>query len=187
MPAKASLEPSATVSAIAGTRFHHASTARTVRVKACPALWPVGVPCLPLAVPPRAVSPGSSTWRPAIGPGCTVRLLLEPVWGGALKSEQVIDTAPPAPRNVSGPLHRPFTKVMSSGVMLAAPVFASSAAWPVYAGPAPWLGGEPMRPVGLPGSAVWPGSTTCTRAALPGWTVNGSLVPFLDGALWSQA
>src|SRR5690242_19775738 len=134
MPAKASLEPSATVSAIAGTRFHHASTARTVRVKGCPALWPVGVPCLPLGVPPRAVSPGSRTWSPAIGPGCTVRLLLEPVWGGALKSEQVIDTDPPAPMNVSGPLHTPLTKVMSSGVMLPAPVFASRAAWPVYDG-----------------------------------------------------
>src|SRR5258706_577544 len=96
--------------------------------------WSVAAPVRPVAVPGADDSPGASTSRRAIGPGCTVRLLLEPVWGGALKSEQVIDTAPPAPRNVSGPLHRPFTKVMSSGVMLAAPVFASSAAWPVYDG-----------------------------------------------------
>src|SRR5438445_65547 len=42
------------------TRFQFASTALTVRLKLLPAVWAVGAPVLPEAVPGAAVSPGVS-------------------------------------------------------------------------------------------------------------------------------
>ena len=59
--AKASEEPSATWSVTLFTRFQYGSTARTVRLNAMPARWPVGVPLFPTEVPPSADSPGSKT------------------------------------------------------------------------------------------------------------------------------
>src|ERR1051326_6157313 len=52
-------EVMATVSLALVARFQLASTALTVRLNAVPALWAVGVPVLPLAVPGAAVSPGA--------------------------------------------------------------------------------------------------------------------------------
>src|SRR5512140_883220 len=117
-PANASVEPSFTWSFTPGTRFQNASTARTVRVNGLPAVCGSGVPSLPDGVPPCGDSPGRITCSPASAPGSTVKLLLDPTCGGAEKSEQVNDTAPPAPRNVIDPLHTPATNVTRSGVML---------------------------------------------------------------------
>src|SRR5262249_48504386 len=57
----------------------------------------------------------------------------------------------------------------------------------VNARPAPCEAGVPDTPLGLPGSGDCPGTTTCTRENGAGCTTNGSLVPFLPGALCSQA
>src|SRR5258708_19426155 len=55
--ALASLEVMPTVCVLL-TRFQSASTDRTVALNAVPALWELGVPVLPAAVPGAAVSPG---------------------------------------------------------------------------------------------------------------------------------
>ena len=44
------------------TGFQLASTALTVTLKLLPAVWAVGVPVLPVAVPGAAVSPGIRIW-----------------------------------------------------------------------------------------------------------------------------
>src|SRR2546428_13844779 len=58
-PALASLDVIPTVSLVL-TTFQLASTALTATLKAVPAVWPDGVPALPLAVPGAAVSPGAN-------------------------------------------------------------------------------------------------------------------------------
>src|SRR6266852_5098753 len=63
LPGKAalpSLEVMPTVSLVL-IKFQLASAALTVTVKAKPAVWAMGVPVLPLAVPGAAVSPGMSS------------------------------------------------------------------------------------------------------------------------------
>src|SRR5213079_2434857 len=87
--ANASLEPSTTLSLTVLTTFQNWSTARTVAVNTEPALWLVGVPDLPLAVPGWTVSPGSRICIAANGPARTWNWLLEPVCGVVAKSEQV--------------------------------------------------------------------------------------------------
>ena len=62
----------AAVSVTVLTKFQSASTALTVTVKAVPAVWAVGVPVLPVAVPGAAVSPGTRICSLANGPGLTV-------------------------------------------------------------------------------------------------------------------
>ena len=52
---------SLTVSVTVLIKFQFASTALTVTMKAVPAVWAIGVPVLPLALPGAAVSPGRST------------------------------------------------------------------------------------------------------------------------------
>ena len=122
--AKASLEPSTTLSDTVFTTFQYWSTARTVAVNCEPALWVVGVPDLPDPVPGWTVSPGSRICIAANEPASTVNELLAPVWGVVAKSEQVNETLAPAPRNVMSPVHTPSVNVMSSGEMLPSPVFA---------------------------------------------------------------
>ncbi len=57
-------------------------------------------------------------------------MLLVPVCGGVEKSEQVNDTAAPAPLKVMSAVHTPFAKVIASGLMLPGPVFAKRIAFP---------------------------------------------------------
>src|SRR6266849_4859464 len=64
----ASEEVIAAVSVALVIRFQFASTALTVTLNAVPAVWAVGVPVLPLAVPGAAVSPGAMTWSCANAP-----------------------------------------------------------------------------------------------------------------------
>src|SRR5438034_248639 len=64
------LKPTASVTLV--TRFQLASTALTVRLKAAPAVWVLGVPVLPLAVPGAALSPGRSSCSLANDPALTV-------------------------------------------------------------------------------------------------------------------
>src|SRR5882762_10358998 len=66
----ASLEVMATVSFVLIT-FQLASTALTVTLKAVPAVWPVGVPVLPLPEPATAVSPGAKICSLANAPALT--------------------------------------------------------------------------------------------------------------------
>src|SRR5438477_153138 len=58
------------------TRFQLASTALTVTVNGVPAVWAVGVPVLPVAVPGAAVSPGNRICRFTNAPTFTVTLAL---------------------------------------------------------------------------------------------------------------
>ena len=113
-----------------GTKFQYWSTARTVIVNGFPAVWLVGVPLLPEAVPPSAVSPGRRTWSPKSGPGLTTNALLVPIFGGAEKSRHVSATAPPAPLSMTCPVHVPAENVIKVGVMLPVPVFAWRTASP---------------------------------------------------------
>ncbi len=69
--ALASLDVIATES-VAVTGFQFASTAFTVTVRKEPAVWAVGLPVLPLAVPGAAVSPGMSSWSFAKAAAFTV-------------------------------------------------------------------------------------------------------------------
>src|SRR6266545_2805 len=52
--------------------FQLASTALTVKLKAVPADWAVGVPVLPVALPGAAVSPGNNSCSLASVPGVIV-------------------------------------------------------------------------------------------------------------------
>src|SRR5204862_6087406 len=54
-----SLDESVIVSVTLVILFQFASTALTVTLKAVPAVWPLGVPVLPLEVPGAALSPGA--------------------------------------------------------------------------------------------------------------------------------
>src|SRR5690349_5762271 len=69
--ALASLELRAIVSVAVLTRFQKASTALTVTAKLVAAVWPAGVPVLPLAVAGAAVSPGTSSGNFAKAAGLT--------------------------------------------------------------------------------------------------------------------
>src|SRR5438093_4839353 len=53
------------------TRFQFASTALTVTLKAVPAVWALGVPVLPVAVPGEAASPGTSSCSLVNAPAVT--------------------------------------------------------------------------------------------------------------------
>ena len=53
-----------------------ASTALTVTVRAVPAVWAVGVPVFPLAVPGAAVSPGTNNCSFVKAPALIVKLEL---------------------------------------------------------------------------------------------------------------
>src|SRR6266704_4485055 len=69
-----SLEAMATVSLVA-IKFHEASTALTVTLKAAQALCAVGAPVLPVLVPGAAISPGASNCNLARAAGLTTMLL----------------------------------------------------------------------------------------------------------------
>src|SRR6266566_6648871 len=73
--ALASLEAMATVSLVT-TKFHEASTALTVTLKAAQAFCAVGAPVLPVLVPGAAISPGASNCKPANVPAFKVTFAL---------------------------------------------------------------------------------------------------------------
>src|SRR5437763_1797645 len=64
------LKPTVSMTLVSG--FQLASTALTVRLKAGPAVWVLGVPVLPLAVPGAALSLGRSSCSLANAPALTV-------------------------------------------------------------------------------------------------------------------
>src|SRR5262245_8004341 len=70
--ALASLEATATTSVTLVTIFQLASTARIVTVRAVPAVWEVGVPVFPVAVPGAAASPGTKSCNLTYAAGLTV-------------------------------------------------------------------------------------------------------------------
>src|SRR5260370_33211113 len=84
-----------TVSDAVVTRFQLASTALTLTVNALPAVCPVGVPVLPVALPGEAVSPGASTCSLLNAPAATViaGLVLLPT-AGCVTSATVTDALP---------------------------------------------------------------------------------------------
>src|SRR3989440_514416 len=69
--ALASLEVIPTVCVFVLTRFQLASTALTVTVNAPAAVWAVGVPVFPVAVPGAAVSPGTNNCNFTSAPALT--------------------------------------------------------------------------------------------------------------------
>ena len=73
------------------TRFHNASTALTVTLKALPEVVAVGVPVLPLTVPGAAVSPGTRSCSFVNAPGVTTVLLeVAPVRPVAVKLSEMV-------------------------------------------------------------------------------------------------
>ena len=52
-----------------GTGFHHVSVAQTVALNARLAVCVAGLPVLPETLPGSVVSPGTTIWRRANGPG----------------------------------------------------------------------------------------------------------------------
>src|SRR5438034_1072346 len=76
--ALASVDVTPTVCVTVGTRFQLASTALTVRLNGVVAIWALGVPVLPVAVPGAALSPGTSSCSFTNVPGLTVTLPLVP-------------------------------------------------------------------------------------------------------------
>src|SRR6266566_1177802 len=152
-----SLEAMATVSLVT-TKFHEASTALTVTLKAAQALCAVGAPILPVPVPGAADSPGASNCRPANGPAFTVTfalVLLVSVPAASLASELVIVTLGVALLT---------TFQLASTALTTMPL--------AMAVPAVWALGVPILPLVVPGAAASPGSNTCSFVTGPGMTVR---------------
>src|SRR5512140_3123219 len=144
---------------------------------------------------------GSITkWSTALGMtwmGALVAAVIAPfVWSVA--DRVCVPTVPSLTLSWSAPL----SSVPLSGVFAAGSVEVRRTASEVGTGfhhvsvpytltlngrPAPCVAAVPVLPATLPGSGTSPGTTTCRRANVPGWTVNGSLVPFFCGAAGSQA
>src|SRR6185503_10260615 len=61
-----------TTSVTVVTRFQSASTALTVTLNAVPAVWALGLPVLPVALPGEAVSPGTRICNLLNAPAFTV-------------------------------------------------------------------------------------------------------------------
>src|SRR5947207_1464883 len=158
------------------TSFQFASTALTVTLKAVPALWAVGVPVLPVALPGAAVSPGASSCSFTKAPALTVMdglvlaLLLPSVTSVALK------VCEPAVLNVTLRVFVPETKAASAGKVALASLEVistvsvmvlttfqklSTALTVMLKAVAAMLEvGVPVLPLALPGAAVSPGTSS---------------------------
>src|SRR5262245_45655524 len=88
-----SFEVSRVLSAL-GTGFHQLSVDHTLTVNAVPALWVAGEPTLPDTLPGSGDSPGTSSWRRANGPGCTMNGSLVPFLPGAASRNAYMFTLP---------------------------------------------------------------------------------------------
>src|SRR5207248_226627 len=172
--------------------FQKSSTALTVTLKAVPAVWAVGAPVLPLAVPGAAVSPGTNSCSLVKAAAFTV--MAELVLADLLPSDtsEEVTVWLPAVLNVTLKLCVPALSAALAGkmalaseeamptvsVMLVTRFQLASTALTVTlnAAPAVCAVSAPVLPVALPGEAVSPGARICNLVNAPTFTVMGGLV-----------
>jgi hypothetical protein len=104
-------------------------------------------------------------------------------------SVTLICAVPPARTRVTGVLAAASVDVRRTLSALETGFHHASVAFTVIANAWPELcaAGVPVLPLPPPGSAVSPGASSCRRESAAGCTTNGSLVPFLPGAVDSHA
>jgi len=211
--ALASLEARATVSVTLLTRFQLASTARIVTVRAAPAVWVVGVPVLPVAVPGAAASPGTRSCNLTKAPVLTViaglllavrvpdaslavTVLVPAVLKVRLDSVRVPETRVKLP--AVAPLSSAMLALGSEVVSVTFGVapgttfqLASTALTTLpfrIALPAVSAVGVPVLPVVVPGAAVSPGNRSCNFVTAPALTtIEGLVELWIAGVVRSLA
>src|SRR5207237_3082957 len=187
-----SLEVVSSVVVFVLTKFQFASTALTVTVKAVPAVWAVGVPVLPLAVPGAAVSPGAKSCSLVKAPTFTVMagLVLAVLAPSVLSLAVTVRL--PAVFRVTLKFFVPATNAALAGnvaltslevipamslIVLTKFQLASTALTVTVKGvPAVWAVGVPVLPVPVPGAAVSPDTRSCSFVNAPAFTVIDGLV-----------
>src|SRR6266704_3849442 len=179
-----SLEAMATVSLVT-IKFHEASTALTVTLKAAQALCAVGAPVLPVLVPGAAVSPGMSTCSLANAPALTVMGgLVLPVMAALVTSEAVNVALPAVLKLTLKVWVPPLNAALAGKAALASLelIWTASAALArfqkastaltvtVNGMPAVHAVGVPVLPALVPGAAISPGASNCNLARAAGLT-----------------
>src|SRR5947207_2498407 len=189
--ALASEEVIPTVSLTVVTGFQLASTALTVTLNGVPEVCAVGVPVLPVAVPGAAVSPGRRICSLVKAPTLAViDGLVFAVLVASVMAEAVIVQLPTLLKVTAKVLVPPVRAALAGWVSLASVVvmptvsvllarfqFASTALTvTLKAVPAICAAGVPVLPMGLPGAAVSPGTSSCSFTKAPALTVMAGLV-----------
>src|ERR1700694_3389712 len=185
------------------TTFQLASTALTVALKAVPAVWLLGAPVFPDALPGEASSPGMRICILTNAPGCTVVAglvfaVLDPsvvsvaVKVGAPEVFGVTEKTLVPAASAALPGRAAFASVEvipTVSPTLTTFQFASTALTvALNAVPAVWLLGAPVFPDALPGEATSPGMRICSLTNAPGLTVVAGLVfAVLDPSVVSVA
>src|SRR5439155_431569 len=211
--ALASVEVIPAVSVMVLTTFQFTSTALTVAVKAVPAIWAIGAPVLPVAVPGTVVSPGANNCNFTNAPALIVTLALVLAANAAPASVAVMVRLPvvlkvkldkvavPATR-LRFPAVTPLSSAMAAlaselvivtfGVaVLTTFQFASTALittpLPIAVPAVCAVGVAAVLPVAVPGAATSPGSRICSFVTAPAFTVTLALVLAVSAAAASVA
>src|SRR5438552_2772219 len=208
-----SVEVIPAVSVMVLTTFQFASTALTVAVKAVPAIWAVGAPVLPVAVPGTVDSPGANNCNFTNAPALIVTLALVLAVSAAAASVAVTVRVPAVLKVKLDKVRVPATSVrlpavtpLSSAIVALLSVllivtlgvallttfqFASTALTTIplaIAVPAVCaVGVAAVLPVAVPGAATSPGSKLCSFVTAPAFTVTLALVLAVSAAAASVA
>src|SRR3989442_1764720 len=200
--ALASVEVIPAVSVMVLTTFQFASTALTIAVKAVPAIWAVGAPVLPVAVPGTVDSPGASNCNFTNAPALIVTLALVLAVSAAAASVAVTVRVPAVLKVKLDKVRVPATSDRLPGVaplssaivallsvlvivtlvvaVLTTFQLASTALTTIplaIAVPAVCtVGVAAVLPVAVPGAATSPGSRICSFVTAPAFTVTLALV-----------
>src|SRR6266542_831370 len=185
------------------TMFQFASTALAVTLNAVPAIWALGVPILPVALPGAAVSPGTNNCIFTNTPAFTVRDGLVLAVLLVSLASLAVTVRLPAVFRLTLKVCVPATRAALAGSAALAsedviPImsvtvvtrfqFASTALTvTLKAVPAFWAVGVPVLPVAVPGAAVSPGTSSCSFTKAPVLTVmEGLVLAILAGSLRSE-
>ena len=173
------------------TRFQLASTALTVTLKAAPAVCADGAPVLPVALPGEAVSPGTNSCSLVNVATLTAIAGLVLAVMPVLVRSDAVTVLVPAVLSVTLKLCVPATNAALLGsaalaslevmptrslVLIKFQLASTALTVTVKAAPAVRAVGVPVLPVGVPGTAVSPGTSNCSFANAPGLTVRAGLV-----------
>src|SRR5437899_601846 len=200
--ALASVEVIPAVSVMVLTTFQFTSTALTVAVKAVPAIWAIGAPVLPVAVPGTVVSPGANNCNFTNAPALIVTLALVLAVSAAAASVAVTVRVPAVLKVKLDKVRVPATSVrlpavtpLSSAIVallsvllivtlgvavlttfqLASTAFSTiplAIAVPAVCA----AGAAAVLPVAVPGAATSPGKRICSFVTAPAFTVTLALV-----------
>src|SRR3989442_1417376 len=211
--ALASVEVIPAVSVMVLTTFQFASTALTIAVKAVPAIWAVGAPVLPVAVPGTVDSPGASNCNFTNAPALIVTLALVLAVSAAAASVAVTVRVPAVLKVKLDKVRVPATSDRLPGVaplssaivallsvlvivtlvvaVLTTFQLASTALTTIplaIAVPAVCaVGVAAVLPVAVPGAATSAGSRICSFVTAPTFTVTLALVLAVSAATASVA